>query len=91
MSLSYSEWKDVAITTYDIVSKNYNKKVYETVAEDENHEMQLVQLTLRDVLNKCENTIFETQMQRAIMKCVYTGAHLDREVRKIMDLYYRKH
>ena len=92
MALTYKEWVELAVTTYDVVSKNYNFKVYETVVEDEEtHESKLIQLTLRDVLSKIEGTIFEKQVERAVMKCVYTGAKLDRELRGIMDLYYHKY
>lgn len=87
--MTYSEWKDYAIVEYDIVSKNYNKKIYETVAENkETHNMDLIQLTLREVLNKCAGTNLEMPMKRAIMKCVYTDAKMDKEIRKVMDLYY---
>ena len=87
--MTYSEWKDYAIVEYDLVSKNYNKKVYETDVENkEDNSRDLIQLTLRDVMNKCAGTNYETFVKRAIMKCVYTGANLDKEIRKIMDLYY---
>ncbi|MCD7709321.1 MAG: hypothetical protein LUI02_05555 [Clostridiales bacterium] len=87
--MTYKEWIEYAIVEYDVVSKNYNHKIYENVVKDEkNHAPTLVQLTLRDVLNKCEGTNFEDQIKRAIMKCVYTGARLDVEVRKVMDPFY---
>lgn len=89
MPLSYKEWRELAITNYDIVSKNYNRKVYESVVKNpETKEMELVQLTLREVLSKCEGSIFERQIRQAVMKCVYTDSHLEKEVRPVMDLYY---
>jgi hypothetical protein len=89
MQLSYKEWKEMAVTTYDVVSKNYNRKVYEAVVRDPNtKKMELVQLTLREVLTKCEGSVFETQIRQAVMRCVYTGASLEKEVRPVMDLYY---
>jgi hypothetical protein len=90
MAQDYKEWLEMAITNYDVVSKNYNRKVYEAVIEDrQTKKMDLVQLTLRDVLSKCEGTIFEAQIRRAVMKCVYTDAKLEREIRPVMDVYYR--
>lgn len=90
MALSYKSWRDMAVTNYDVVSKNYYKKVYEAVVEDRaTHNSDLIQLTLRDVLNLCEGTIFETRIRQAVMKCVYTDAKLEREIHPIMDVYYR--
>jgi hypothetical protein len=90
MAQDYKDWLEMAITNYDVVSKNYNRKVYEAVIQNrKTKDMDLVQLTLRDVLNKCEGTIFETQIRRAVMKCVYTDAKLEREIRPVMDVYYR--
>lgn len=89
MALSYKEWRELAITTYDVVSKNYNYKVYESmVINPQTKEQELVQLTLREVLAKCEGTVFEKQIRQAVMRCVYTDAQLDKEIRPIMDLYY---
>ena len=90
MALDFKEWREMAVTNYDVVSKNYNRKVYEAIVEDkQTHDRDLVQLTLREVLNKCEGTIFETKIRRAVMKCVYTDAKLEKEIRPIMDVYYR--
>jgi hypothetical protein len=87
--MSYKEWVEMAVVTYDVVSKNYNRKVYESVIENpKNGKRELIQLTLRDVLNKCEGTIFETQIRQAVMRCVYTEDSLEREIRPVMDLYY---
>ena len=80
----------MAITTYDIVSINYSRKVYEAVVPNPTtKEMEFVQLTLREVLNKCDGTIFEKQIKQAVMKCVYTDSKLEKEVRPVMDLYYK--
>ena len=87
--MTYSEWKDYAIVEYDVVSRNYSKKVYEAVVNDKTTGRdELVQLTLRDVMNKCAGTNFEEPIKRAIMKCVYTDAKLDAEIRKVMDEYF---
>lgn len=89
VSMSYKEWVDFAIVEYDLVSKYYSKRVYEALVPDpKTGGAQFVQLTLREVLNKCQDTVFETRMRRAIMKCVYTGSRPEREIRKIMDDYY---
>ena len=89
VSMSYKEWVDFAIVEYDLVSKYYSKRVYEALVSDpKTGDAQLVQLTLREVLNKCQDTVFETRMRRAIMKCVYTDSRPEREIRKIMDDYY---
>lgn len=89
MSMSYKEWMEMAVVTYDVVSKNYNRKVYESVIENpKNGKRELIQLTLREVLTKCEGTIFETQIRQAVMRCVYTEDSLEREIRPVMDLYY---
>ncbi len=89
MAMSYKEWKAYALTNYDVVSKNYNYKVYEGLVKDpKTNETQLVQLTLREVLTKCEGTVFERQIRQAVMRCVYTDAQLNKEIRPVMDLYY---
>ncbi len=90
MALGYREWRDYAVTNYDVVSRNYHKKVYEAIVENKaTHNKDLIQLTLRDVLNQCEGSIFEKQIRQAVMKCVYTNAKLEREIRPIMDVFYR--
>ena len=87
--MEYKEWREFAITEYDVVSKNYNFKVYESVVNNpKTKELELVQLTLREVLSKCEGTVFERQIRQAVMRCVYTDSQLDKEIRPIMDLYY---
>lgn len=89
MAMSYKEWKAYALTNYDVVSKNYNYKVYEGLVKDpKTKETQLVQLTLREVLTKCEGSVFERQIRQAVMRCVYTDAQLNKEIRPVMDLYY---
>jgi hypothetical protein len=87
--MSYKEWKEMAVTTYDVVSKNYNRKVYEAVVENpKTKERELIQLTLNEVLSICEGTIFEKQIRQAVMRCVYTADSLEKEIRPVMDLYY---
>ncbi len=87
--MPYKEWKDYAVVNYELVGKFYHKKVYEAMVEDpKTHRMELIQLTLREVLNKCEGTIFEDQIRRAVMKCVYTDTKPDVAIRKVMDIYY---
>ena len=89
MAMSYKEWKAYALTNYDVVSKNYNYKVYEGLVKDpKTNETQLVQLTLREVLTKCEGSVFERQIRQAVMRCVYPDAQLNKEIRPVMDLYY---
>lgn len=89
MAMSYKEWKAYALTNYDVVSKNYNYKVYEGLVKDpKTNETQFVQLTLREVLTKCEGSVFERQIRQAVMRCVYTDAQLNKEIRPVMDLYY---
>jgi len=89
MAMSYKEWREYALTNYDVVSKNYNYKVYEGLVKDpKTNETQLVQLTLREVLTKCEGSVFERQIRQAVMRCVYTDAQLTKEIRPVMDLYY---
>ena len=48
----------------------------------------LVQLTLQGVLDKCEGTNFEEPIRKCIMKCVYTGCKLEKEINKVMNQYY---
>lgn len=87
--MTYKEWIEYAIVEYDVVSKNYNQKVYENVVENKKtHEMELVQLTLREVLTRCDGTNYEERIRRAVMKCVYTGEKLDIEIRKVMDPFF---
>ena len=68
----------------EITTKRYMKQLYKSSGNGE-----LVQLTLRDVMNKCAGTNFEEPIKRAIMKCVYTDAKLDNEIRKVMDEYFQ--
>jgi NAD(P)H-dependent FMN reductase len=89
MALSFKEWKEMAVTTYDVVSKDYNRKVYEAVVRNPNtKKMELVQLTLREVLTECEGSVFETQIRQAVMRSVYTGSSLEKEIRPVMDQFY---
>lgn len=89
MSLNFRQWREMAITEYPIVSEKYNKKVYENMVKDpQSGEYELVQLTLQGVLDKCEGTNFEENIKRSLMKCVYTGCKIEKEVSKIMDQYY---
>ena len=52
------------------------------------HGSLLVQLTLQGVLDKCEGTNFEEPIRKCIMKCVYTGCKLEKEINKVMNQYY---
>ncbi|MCI5857708.1 MAG: hypothetical protein MR016_10165 [Agathobacter sp.] len=89
MAMSYKEWREYALTNYDVVSKNYNYKVYEGLVKNpKTKETELVQLTLREVLTKCEGSVFERQIRQAVMRCVYTDASLNKEIRPVMDLFY---
>lgn len=89
VNMNYKEWVDYAIVEYDLVSRYYSKRVYEALVPiPGTGGTQLVQLTLQEVLNKCQDTVFETRIRRAIMKCVYTGSRPEREIRRIMDDYY---
>ena len=55
MSLTFRQWREMAIMEYEVVSKNYNRKVYESaVIDKDTQNVELVQLTLREVLDKCE-------------------------------------
>ena len=87
--MTYKEWIEYAIVEYDVVSNNYNQKVYENVVENKKtHEMELVQMTLREVLTRCDGTNYEERIRRAVMKCVYTEEKLDIEIRKVMDPFF---
>ena len=87
--MTYQDWIEYAIIEYDVVSKNYNQKVYENVIENkETGELELVQLTLREVLGICVGTNYEERLKKAIMKCVYTDADLEKEIRKIMNPFF---
>lgn len=89
ITMNYKEWMEFAITEYDLVSKYYSKKVYEAMVVDTKTKVpEFVQLTLRDVMSKCQETIFEERIRRAIMRCVYTNERPDKYIRKIMDDYY---
>ena len=89
MSLTFRQWREMAIMEYEVVSKNYNRKVYESaVIDKDTHNVELVQLTLREVLDKCEGANYEYNIKRAIMKCVYTNDRLEKEVKEVMDEFY---
>ena len=34
MSLTFRQWREMAIMEYEVVSKNYNRKVYESAVID---------------------------------------------------------
>ena len=89
MSLSFRKWREMALTEYPVVGDKYYKKVYENIATDpQTGESILVQLTLKGVLDKCEGTNFEEPIRKCIMKCVYTGCKLEKEIYKVMNQYY---
>ena len=89
MSLTFRQWREMAIMEYEVVSKNYNRKVYESaVIDKDTQNVELVQLTLREVLDKCEGTNYEYNIKRAIMKFVYTNDRLEKEVKEVMDEFY---
>ena len=87
--MTYKEWMDYAVIEYDLISKNYNFKIYENMVKNPaTGNMDLIQMTLREVLVKCDGTNYEHHMRCAIMKCVYTGAKLEREIKKVMDPFF---
>lgn len=87
--MDYSEWIEYALVEFDLVSRNYNSKVYENVIEDPNtHKRELVQMTLREVLEICKGTNYQERIKRAVMKCVYTDTKLEPEVRRVMDPFF---
>ena len=87
--MSYREWVEYATLNYEVVSKLYQKRVYEAMVIDpETGEPNLVQLTLADVLNKCEGTSLESAVRNAVMKSVYTNEKLEKGIRQVMDDYY---
>ena len=87
--MTYKEWMDLAVVEYEAVSKNYNYKVYETMLKDpDTGEMKLIQMTLREVLLKCQDTNYEDRIKNAVMRCVYTGAQFNVEIRKVMDQFF---
>ena len=89
MSQTNRQRRQIPIKENQHVSKNYNRKVYESaVIDKDTHNVELVQLTLREVLDKCEGTNYEYNIKRAIMKCVYTNDRLEKEVKEVMDEFY---
>ena len=87
--MTYKEWMELALVEYEAVSKNYNYKVYETMLKDpDTGEMKLIQMTLREVLLKCQDTNYEDRIKNAVMRCVYTGAQFNVEIRKVMDQFF---
>ena len=87
--MTYKEWMELALVEYEAVSKNYNYKVYETMLKDpDTGEMKLIQMTLREVLLKCQDTNYEDRIKNAVMRCVYTGAKFNVEIRKVMDQFF---
>lgn len=87
--MTYRKWIDYAIAEYEVVSRNYNSKVYENVIEDPaTGRTDLKQMTLREVLETCADTNYEERIKRAVMKCVYTNAKLEPEIRRVMDPFF---
>ncbi|MCI5614572.1 MAG: hypothetical protein MR356_09595, partial [Agathobacter sp.] len=61
--MTYKEWMELALVEYEAVSKNYNYKVYETMLKDpDTGEMKLIQMTLREVLLRCQDTNYEDRI-----------------------------
>ena len=88
-TMSFPEWRDFVISGYDVISDHYAKKVYESIVTDpDSGEQTLVQLSLRDAMNKVEGTGYEDAFRRAIMRCIHSGRKLDVELRPVMDAYY---
>lgn len=89
MSLTFSNWIEIANGDYPIVVENYNNVIYEAdVINRQDGSTEHVTLTLCEVCSMCEGTFLETRLKRAIMKCVYAYHSLESEVKKIMDVYY---
>ena len=89
MSLSFRKWREMALTDYPVVSDKYYKKVFFFITTDPQPGKSIfVQLTLQGVLDKCEGTNFEEPIRKCIMKCVYTGCKLEKEINKVMNQYY---
>jgi hypothetical protein len=66
----------------------YNEAALLYMPSPQTGESILVQLTLQGVLDKCEGTNFEEPIRKCIMKCVYTGCKLEKEINKVMNQYY---
>ena len=61
--MKYDKWIEYALAEFELVSKNYNSKVYESVVENsETGSRELIQMTLREVLEICENTNYEERI-----------------------------
>lgn len=87
--MTFSAWIDYALAEYDVVKKYYNQKVYENVVKNpKTDRMELMQMTLREVLEICEGTNYEERIKRAVMKCVYTNEKLETEIRREMDPFF---
>ena len=82
MSLSFRKWREMALTEYGETTPERG------MADPQTGESILVQLTLQGVLDKCEGTNFEEPIRKCIMKCVYTGCKLEKEINKVMNQYY---
>ena len=91
MSLTFSEWLEMAQSDYQIVLENYNNIVYDSdIINRENGAVEHVSLTLSDVCEMCQGTFLEEKLKRAIMKCVYAYNSLEQEIMKLMEVYYCK-
>ena len=85
----YKDWMKFAKDNYDIIKENYNSIVYTAqVYDDETQEKTNISLTLEGVMDKCMGTSMENQIRNAIMRSVYTGYGLEKNIQKVMNEFY---
>lgn len=83
MSLDYKEWKEFALQNYELVRKYKDRVVYEADIDGKE-----IHMTLAEVFEVCDGSIYEDLFRRAIMKSVYTNAKPNKAVSRVMNLHF---
>lgn len=87
--MPYQKWMEFAIDNYNIVKNNLNKVVYNANVYDRDiNENKQVSLTLGQAMELCMNTSMENSMRNCVMKAVYTGYGLEKNIKKVMNEFY---
>ena len=87
--MTYKMWMEFASGNYNIVKNNYNKVVYNAkIIDRETGQEKEVSLTLGQAMEMCMNTSMEDAMRNCVMKAVYVGYGLEKNIQKVMNEFY---
>lgn len=88
-AMPYEKWIEFAVDNYEMVKQCYDEVLFEAnVIDRETDEEIFVSHTLGEVMELCKNTSMEKSVRNSIMKAVYTGNGLDKNIQKVMKEFY---